>query len=775
MNRKGGRLSLAHLLRNLFARRVPQVLAIYAGASWGMVEFTTFLCDEFLLSPHWTRVVLSALLLLLPSVAMLAWFHGRPGRDEVPRTEKIAIPLNLALAAVILVLQFRGTNLDSLTTTATFEMQGATVERAVAKPEFRKRAALSRFDAGAGLGEEEVWLTYVVPLALELDLSADDFFEPIPVSAFNQRVAEFGLRAGSGVPLALKRAVAELLHASFIVTGAIDRTADQYRVTLTVHETASGARVSETVHEGPDFLELVDEMSEALATALDIPDRDEVEDLPVREQLTEDDAALAAFGRAYAKLLSDPPDLKGVISRLREATELDPTFTLAHYRLSVVYLDDNQTEEAVAAIRAAVDHLYRLPERLRLLTKSDYYFLTEQPDRGRAVIEMWVALFPEDPAALDYYSLVQTMAGEWEGLVRTLETRYRLSPSNHSLLKSLAEAHEHLGNIDRALAALASYAERIPADYTGHVDLARMHRRLGALDNAIEHLKRAVIVDPLNPAPVLELASLDLDLGRFDEALAGYERARELARTPRQRADVLDGLTDYYRFRGQMEEAVRTAEVWRAEARGSHTPLQITQHGFGDIGIYLEAARHQDAQALFEQLRSELQLENDPFFVTHSKLHIALHVGKRGEARDAYAAASDWIETWGADMMRPILIGDLGRIEEEDGEFALAVRHYRDAMSRDGSLNLHRWTGRALRKAGHLDEAESELREALRLVPSDPYAHFEMARVAEARGDTAGALECLRSALTAWEPSDASFEPARQARAMLSALRRAGA
>jgi len=67
------------LARNLFERRVPQVLLIYAGASWVLVESTAFMIDEFLLSPSWTRVVMAALLLLLPSVALLAWYHGRPG------------------------------------------------------------------------------------------------------------------------------------------------------------------------------------------------------------------------------------------------------------------------------------------------------------------------------------------------------------------------------------------------------------------------------------------------------------------------------------------------------------------------------------------------------------------------------------------------------------------------------------------------------------------------------------------------------------------------
>ena len=311
----------------------------------------------------------------------------------------------------------------------------------------------------------------------------------------------------------------------------------------------------------------------------------------------------------------------------------------------------------------------------------------------------------------------------------------------------------------------------MPADYTGHSDLARFHRRRGALGTAREHLEAATALDPLNPESVGELASLDLDQGRFDSALAGYERAGALARTPRQKAAALDGLLAYHLFRGQMDEATRTSGAWLAEASRSHTPLDILNRKFAHIGILLEAGRRDEALALLEETRSELEpTKSILFFVPHSRLRIALRMGEAGVARSAYRAASDWIETWGADMLRPVLTGDLGRIEEEEGEYALAVHHYRDAMAQDPRLDLHGETGRALRKAGRLDEAEAELREALRLVPSDPHAHLELALVLEARGDTAGAKAHLESALAAWEPADAAFEPAREARAKLAEL-----
>ena len=219
-----------------------------------------------------------------------------------------------------------------------------------------------------------------------------------------------------------------------------------------------------------------------------------------------------------------------------------------------------------------------------------------------------------------------------------------------------------------------------------------------------------------------------------------------------------------------MEEAIGMAEARLDEAHAWQTPMQVVQDRFSDIDLYLDAGRYDEAVALFEELRSQLQPPVSDYQVPHWAIHIALGAEDGDAARGAYHAAYDAMEATDFGVLRPALTGDLGRIEELDGNYDAAVTNYRDAMAQDPGRNFHRRTGRALRKAGRLGEAEEELREALRLRPADPRAHLEMALVLEARGDAAAAVEHLRSALAAWEFADEAFEPAREARAKLAAL-----
>ena len=67
--------------KDLLARRVPHYLAAYLAASWGLLEFLAFLEDRFFLSPHVTNLVFFLLVLLLPSVAVFTYYHGRKGAD----------------------------------------------------------------------------------------------------------------------------------------------------------------------------------------------------------------------------------------------------------------------------------------------------------------------------------------------------------------------------------------------------------------------------------------------------------------------------------------------------------------------------------------------------------------------------------------------------------------------------------------------------------------------------------------------------------------------
>ncbi|MYI06554.1 MAG: tetratricopeptide repeat protein [Gemmatimonadetes bacterium] len=312
----------------------------------------------------------------------------------------------------------------------------------------------------------------------------------------------------------------------------------------------------------------------------------------------------------------------------------------------------------------------------------------------------------------------------------------------------------------------------------GALLMAGFQRRRGEHDMARDILARAVLLHPLSEAPAQDLADLDLETGRFDDARRGYERARDQARTPMARADALLWLKRYHHFRGELEAAIGTANAWLDEFARAALPVPAYLR-LEDVALYLDAGLVGEAAALLEEVAASDPWLRD-FRVPHGRILVALESQGVEAALELHGPAAEVADTSVYQNFRATLTADLGMIRERAGDYAAAAESYRaalDILAGGGTpawstdrVNFHLGAGRALRNAGRLDESEAELRQVLFHIPAHPHAHLELALLMEARGDTAGAIDHLRSALAAWENADASFAPAQEARSKLAEL-----
>ena len=723
------------LIRDLFKRRVPHWVCIYAGASFGVLQFTESVVeDRWHFSEHYVDLVLWAVPLLLPSVILVAWFHGKPGRDRdtLAKAEKIGIPANLALSGIVLLAIFGDQDLGRMTTVVTVtDEDGEVVEETVVKPEFRKSVALFPFNLGPGIGEGDTWVAYAMPFALELDLMADDFFiakggildrnEVL----FRDHLVERGFADLRDVPVTLKREVGEEAYAEFLTDGEIDRTGDLYRAVLRVYRVDDGSLEGGTELEGTDLLALVDELSVSVKRAVGVPVRKGVEDIPVRQRLSDDDDAVEELFRGLEAAFVKA-DFGAAIELTTAATARDHTFAAAQYVLSQYLWIAERREAAIASMQAAMDHKHRFPKRVSYGVTGDSYEMRGDMEKAARANRKWTELYPDDLLALTNYKESLDILGDREGVLAALETMRDLDPRNGDLLWEIAWVHEELGNDEQAVRARTDYVESFPDDATGYAGLAALQKRLGDYEAARDNLKDAVLLDPFSPAFEAQLAALELDAGNFADAWASYERALEAARTPEQRADVWFGIAKYHLRRGEVVLAVEARQMFMEEAS-----LQTSLEPW--VSFLSGGWESADTEAMTE-LYQDLEAMGIP-----------------------------------GPSLQPLS----GLLAERAGDYATAVEHYRQAMAMVpyGAPDLHRYLGRTLRLAGQLDESEAELTEALRLFPGDPKAHFEMALLLEAQDNLDGAVEHLGSALAAWENADDDYEPAQQARAKLEELR----
>ena len=63
-------------------RRIPQILGSYFIAGTSLVLFIQYLVDKYQFPSHFPTLTLFGVMEILPSVIILIYFHGTPGKDS---------------------------------------------------------------------------------------------------------------------------------------------------------------------------------------------------------------------------------------------------------------------------------------------------------------------------------------------------------------------------------------------------------------------------------------------------------------------------------------------------------------------------------------------------------------------------------------------------------------------------------------------------------------------------------------------------------------------
>ena len=86
---------------------MPQIIGSYFVGSTTLILFIDWLITKYGFSENILSFTWFGLISILPSVLILAYFHGAPGKDEWTRVEKFGIPLNIVFIAIALFTGYK--------------------------------------------------------------------------------------------------------------------------------------------------------------------------------------------------------------------------------------------------------------------------------------------------------------------------------------------------------------------------------------------------------------------------------------------------------------------------------------------------------------------------------------------------------------------------------------------------------------------------------------------------------------------------------------------
>lgn len=744
---------MAVVTNELLSRRVPQLLALYAAVGWGIVEVLTFVEDRYMISPHWVDVSVVTLLLMLPSVLLLTWNHGRPGKDELTRTETVFVPGNLVVTVTLIAILFRSQELGAVTTTVTIEDEdGTAIERVIPKSTFRKRIGLFLFEPS---GTTEDWALRAFEAALSTDLMQDLFVDVRSTPYYAERLERAGRKGGRNVPFLLKRDIAREQNREFFVSGRLDQSDGTWTVTYELHDTDRGRTLEERTLVGEDLMVLADAASLALRNDLGIPSRhiEESTDLPVRELFTGDMGAAEAYGRALEALLVES-DYARADSLLGIAVEEDTGFAAAHVALYGVALLNGSPERSMAALQDAVDNILRLPERDRFEIRAELYINRRQHERALTAYQIMIELFPDDIRGHAGMAELRILRAERDEAIASFARILEIDPGQTEFLARIGELYQGQGQFDQARVYYERFAEAFPGDARPPAVMGRLLLLMGEHAAAIGQLNRAVALNPDNVANVLTLARISSSTGDFESGEQYLDEASAIASTPPDRLAVLEGLRTYAEFRGRSAEALEHAQAALQLSSTFQPPLQVAFQRMRMLDLFVSVGDTAGAFAALRQTEAGVQ---GPFagVANIGRALLFRHLEEPDEIEAAVAGIERMIEAYGFGLMRPAALQAKADAYELRGEYPQALTSLEQAVAlTPTSMSLRTQLGRILRSMGEFDRAAAELEEGLRVRPYSPRANLELGLVYGAQDRREDAREQFRRARLIWADAD---------------------
>lgn len=763
----------------LLERRVPQIMGGYIGICWGLISFTVFLTKHYSLSKHLIDAVVLLAVTLVPSALLLAYTHGKPGRDRWGKAEKVLVPLNLLLVIGLLGFQFQGKNLGRTTEIVTaVDDGGNSIERLVAKETFRRRVGLFAWTNTTG-NEDLDWLQRGLPLMLERDLRQNIFIagrSPYD-GALRSHLKRSGHGNKIGVPIALARKISEALSLDFFVTGDLDYDGTLFQARLKIYRSESANLIAEVDVKATTPQNLVDEASLGLTPHLDLQalSDKEVIDYPVAEQLTRSPVALEAFVKGI-DLVNYENDYRGAANFFRKAVGEDPDFAAAYLRLGLTLTSSGEMEPARDAFTEALRRDYRLTPAETFYAKGTRYFIDQDTEKIVPLYETWTELYPQDINA--HYRLAgayQQYANQADEAIATYRRILKIDPTSTAALFELARLLRMQGKVEESLRLFRPYLESHPEDAAGQLFLGAASWSVGNLSEARQCFEKAVHLSSEDERPILNLAFLDMAEGDLVEA---EERLRAAAaRYPSQQAQVrlLNAQAELLSLSGRFQDAALEHRRMVALNAGRRNPIDgLVDEMFG-VDREVKAGNLGGTLIRLEEIKSSLEPPLDR--LASIGFMLAYSAAEDPEKTEPHLLASEKLfqEDFQRNDMLYLITEVRGHMLLQRNQIQEAVRTFAEALAQaKDSTNLRdnltkesqmlSQLGRAQRLAGDLEGAEKNLNQAQVRSPALPTAHLDLALLYRQQNQIDLAKEHLSQTLAIWVEADSSFDLAQEAR-----------
>ena len=777
---------MADFITEVRDRRVLPAVGVYVAGSWVLVEILDRLVERYLLSPYLTDIVFWGMFSLIPAVMLIAWTHGKPGKDKTTRAEKVGVPINLIATIGLLITVFGGKDLNLAATQITVSNElGEQETHYIPSETFRRRMVVFFWQNESGDPELD-WLQYGVTELLVQDLQQDPFvLASSPWNNFSNgiyaRIRKAGFNDGLGMPRSLMRKIANDANRQYFIEGSLDRVADEFIVTARVWDSQTLEQVDELTSRNWDIYAAIDQLSRDVKLALEVPESGSriAEDLPLAETYGESEDALKAYIEGLnARLFEN--DFEKSNALFEKATNIDANFVLGWFLKAVNLIESGNLPAAQEALAAAQKLDYRLPERDRAQIKALTYRLKGEHEKLMAFLHLRVDIY-DDASAHSTLASVLMMSGEYEEAKKEYLAALEKDRLNAGIYLQLSALERATGNMDGAVDYARQYQQQKPEEMNANILLGDLLRDNGEIDDAEKQYKQAQILDNNPVHPTLRLALLASRKGDIPAALDLLTEAESFAQTEHDEVYVRQNAALLQQRLGKIHEAIRLTYDQETFLRQSQPPFAVAISIYAPlIGYYLEIADIPAAREALDTAIGMLQAPMDQF-LAFGEAMIQAREKDFAAAESSVERGIVVIEMFKLKMLEFQVFIVRGGIAEERGDYVAMADHFREALDMiEHSVVANElqvavpkiYAGLAIAqvRSEQLDAAERSLASGFRLDPSEPMLWLAKARLQHAQNMPQLALASVNYSLAIWKDADEDYIMAGKARSLVTEL-----
>jgi serine/threonine protein kinase/Flp pilus assembly protein TadD len=476
------------------------------------------------------------------------------------------------------------------------------------------------------------------------------------------------------------------------------------------------------------------------------------------------------------------------IELMEKAIAIDPEFAMAYRSMAMSYNNLYLFAERTKYIQKAIELADRLSERERYIIEGDFYYDSEKTyDKSLEAYGKLLELYPDDDIVNHNMAIIYGNLEEWDKAIERYEVCRQVTTEFIPSYTQLAFAYSAKNMYDKSKEVLEDYLNNMEDHYDIHLTLAYNYIDLGELDLALTEVEKAFHLNPTHYENFLVRGDIYALKGEFEKAEEQYNKLFEL-KEPVSQAVGGRNLGRLYILQGKFGEADIQRKRGLAQIKSYGQKRWESSALIGGARYNLRMGDHAEALKDCDEgwaAAGKVGLLENQRQALHVKGLILAAMKSDSEARQVAAQLKEMIDSGIYKKAIRLYYHLMGEIERADGNYSVAIDHFKEAISLEGygplakQLDFANSLALAYYEAGDLESARDQYEEmtsftTMRLENGDTYAisFYMLGKICEELGDTTEAIEFYEKFLDLWKDADPGIAELEDAKKRLAELKK---